>query len=1524
MWSRNRFVKEEHDACGIVAVVEKNATSSHDNIQRTLSALIQMSHRAGFVDGEGDGCGIQMDIPRKLWAKTLLRHQLPSTLSDNPGFVVGHFFLYREERDRSASWLEKLQEIFEDNNFSLLLQTAGNVSTDVLGPLGQADEPLFVQCAYLNESLTGRELESQLFEIQCKIEAELPIHVVSLSSQISIYKVRGSANILPFYYPDLQDKDCRSAASIGHNRYSTNTTTVAERVQPFSILGHNGEINTIQRLREEAEMLGISLVYGGSDSQDMNRTIEGLLHKYGISFFEAMEMIFPPIINEIKKYPKELQDVYMFYRSVWGPFAQGPAGIVSRFADECLFSVDAMGLRPLWLVETDNSFYFSSEQGIVSVTDMVDDPKAISPGEKVGVKIDRVNRHSQLIPYDQIQMRVLEASKQRFKLEGFRKAIQFGTPALEWDNGDLMIPVKAETDSEEKRQRLLAAFGWDASDLDLIEQEANTGAEPIRSLGFDGALAALSHERQNISDYFKETVAVVTNPAIDREREIEHFSTRVVLGPRPSIKGHEQHVLRRLELHTPLLLGGHPQTVPLHLDEYRPLAHKLGTYLLEDLLREFQVDAHSVCVLDTAHQPDETVKDAITRLQTEAVEAVVAGAHLLVIDDRFAFRHGNGYIDPYLLVGALHKALKTYKVAPNAENLRRRTSIVLRSGAVRNLHDIVVAIGLGADALNPYMMWDLAAAIEPQATLKNLYQALHKGMEKVISTLGIHELRGYDRLFSSIGLRPEIAELLGTKNFFGSEQAGLGWSELQADAEARCAIASGEVPAKVAKTFHYWPRVWKLAGDVSTSQKPFSALADKLKELETSNPISLRHLLDFKLDAASSVKAEEVDLSIGDHSMPFLISSMSFGSQNETAYRAYAEAAFKLNMISLNGEGGEIKDLIGKYPNHRGMQIASGRFGVNVELTNSSNLLEIKIGQGAKPGEGGHLPSSKVTHKIAAARNAQPGTDLISPSNNHDIYSIEDLAQIIDELKISNPHARVSVKVPVVPNIGTIAVGVAKAGADIITLSGYDGGTGAARAHALKYVGLPVEIGVKLAHKELVDAGLRDKVEIWADGGMKTGYDVLKLVLLGANRVGFGTMAMVAIGCISCRACHKDTCPVGIATQMESVEEAKEKGLKMFKPREIDLAISALEGYFTGLGEHVRQLTAALGADRLQDLVGQSHLLEQTQMLERVDLTDLLEIVEMKVPTRFGVPALRVSSVGRDSLTERLAVDAVMEVAAGSDTVIRQAGSTSAHDRVIGSFLAGSVIRGKRKGELPNSTKAKLQFDNGSVGGNGFAAYNTTGLHIRIQGGAQDGVGKTSFGGKIIVLKGRNKHGKFIGGSVGKGLAYGAQRGLFLIQGNADSRAGIRLSGADVVIGGMIKEKLNDSRGITGSKANIKGFAFEYMTNGRAIVLGDPGPWICSGMTGGVVYVRVQPEMGLDEAAIRRRIAKGAKVSLMKLDMQGKRDIEELLGHYVKELRKSGQEDEASIVERLLAYSENHFLMIKPGEQQTDQDIATE
>ena len=502
-----------------------------------------------------------------------------------------------------------------------------------------------------------------------------------------------------------------------------------------------------------------------------------------------------------------------------------------------------------------------------------------------------------------------------------------------------------------------------------------------------------------------------------------------------------------------------------------------------------------------------------------------------------------------------------------------------------------------------------------ETDVSNLCAALAKGIEKVISTIGIHEVRGYARQFSSIGVKPELAEIFQTEAFAATEKGGVGFSDLDVDSNERARVLSGDEDAKPAKTFRFYPKVYKAAIATANGSGTYAEYSEKVRDLERQSPISMRHVMGLKGDR-EPVDPATVDAGIGHHDYPVVISSMSFGSQSEPAFRAYAEAAKAINILCVNGEGGEIRDMYGKYRKWRGQQVASGRFGVSAEMINSSYVAEIKIGQGAKPGEGGHLPGKKVSEKVAAARNAAPGTDLISPSNNHDLYSIEDLAELIDELKTVNPDVRVSVKVPVVPNIGTIGLGIAKAGADIITLSGFEGGTGAARQHALRHVGLPSDIGTRAVHRALMEAGIRNRVEIWADGGYRTGHDIVKLHCLGANRVGFGTLAMVSLGCTICRGCQLDTCHVGIATQIETVEQAQEHGLKKFTPQEVDAAAESCARFFQAMGEEVKEVVASLGYDRAQDLVGRYDLLEQVSHNDRIDLAPLI------TPAR-GVPRPR-------------------------------------------------------------------------------------------------------------------------------------------------------------------------------------------------------------------------------------------------------------------------------------------------------------
>ncbi|RAK15540.1 glutamate synthase (NADPH/NADH) large chain [Anoxybacillus vitaminiphilus] len=1477
------FHQAEHDACGIVSAIEKRRTPTRENIMTCIDALVKMNHRAGFINGEGDGVGVHIDIPKALWMEKLANAGQNPEIANRDDFTVGHIFINKTTNVTNKK--EQIKSLFKQYGLSVIYESDRVTSSSALGPIALRQEPLFWQVALLPAD--SANLAKRLFELVIDIEQDENVHVASLSNFYVVYKVMGAGDILPKYYHDLANPLVASTMTLGHNRYSTNTLSNFFRVQPFSVLGHNGEINTIAKLRDEAKMIGVPLTNGGSDSQDLSRTIDTLISRHGYSLFEAVDILFPPIVNEIRAYPEHLQDLYTYIREAWGHFAQGPAGIISRYGDEAVFSVDALGLRPLWKLETEDRFIFSSEPGIIPSNEYTGEPKPIAPGEKIGLKWGDSD-FIQVFEYAQFQEEVYKRFSKRIDITNYRNRLN--PPHLE-KYVTVSSPAKVSNGQ-------YAAFGWDREHIQLLEQMAEKGAEPIRSLGHDAPLAAIDPNRKNLADFIKESVAVVTNPAIDRDREMEHFSTRTVIGKRPSLfeNGEKSYVI---ELVSPILIEGklgYECSEALNQPSYDQVVHAFQSQKL-------------TYFLSATFTADESIPDALKRLSDEACEAVRSGKTLLILDDAEAHQNGKLWIDPLLVTSSIDKALAE-------AGLRRDCSLLLRSGAIRSLHDFIVAYGLGANVISPYLMF-ATVADESTTPVMNLFNALNKGLEKVISTIGIHELRGYSRLFSSIGLHDEIAEVLDIVNFFGSDSLKYDFAALKEDAIARAKDFADE-NAKPGKTFHVFPRIWKAIGEVAQTGS-YDNYREKLTELETQTPTTIRHLLDLK-KAEKAVSVDKVDISVGEHSLPFVIASMSFGSQNEVAFRAYAEAADRLNMVSLNGEGGEIKDMLGKYPRTRGQQIASGRFGVNAELLNSSNLLEIKIGQGAKPGEGGHLPGSKVTAKIAEARNATIGSDLISPSNNHDIYSIEDLAQMIAELKTANDKAKVAVKVPVVPNIGTIAVGIAKAGADIITLSGFDGGTGAARIHALQHVGLPVEIGVKAAHNALLEAGLRNKVEIWADGGIKSALDVIKVMLLGANRIGFGTLSMIAIGCTTCRGCHLDTCHVGIATQIESEAQAKEHGLRRFVPRQFEPAVQGLVNLFTAFGNELKALTAALGYERLQDLVGRSDLLEQTRGLEQMNLESLLEVLEVEQFAQKEVAA----SVEEYQLL----------VAAGAEYLdyriedlhrSREFRTVTSEQRVLGSRVSCHRVRGRLDGsykKLPNIT---LRYKEGSIPGNGLGAYNSYGIHIHVDGGAQDGTGKTALGGSILIFKAKGKDGKFYNGSVGKGFGYGAQKGLLVVQGNADARAGIRLSGADMIIGGQVTTPIPEKEyGNIGVRANIKGFAFEYMTNGRGLVLGDPGPWICAGMTGGVVYLRHQPEMGLTKAALERRIAKGAKVSIEKLSEKGKADVQELLSKYIELLIEHEQYEEAESLKPLLEKPEEHFFQVIPIKEQADPSVSTE
>jgi glutamate synthase (NADPH/NADH) large chain len=1467
-----RVQREEHDACALLAWISRSGQSTRDGLEAVLDQLGTVHHRAGFTAGEGDGAGVMVDLPRALWADLLAKAGHPARLAYEPEFAVVHLFLPPGEEEKAA---QLAIASASRAGYRLLHPRVAPVCPQALGPRGRQEAPTMLQLALLGDQLPRIPLSQAVQEVE-----EAGLAVVSWSSATVVYKVRGDARTLQAYYQDLQDPRLTSSFVLGHLRFSTNTQSRFDRVQPFPLLGHNGEINTIQRLRLEALTLGVRLAPGASDSQDVSRLLLDLVTRHGLRLVEAMTLLFPPVPSVLAALPPKERDVLQAARDAMGPVAQGPAAIVARYDDEVVCTLDALGLRPLWLASTPQAYWVTSERAVVPFEQLDADPRPLAPGEMVAFRL-RPGGPPTYLDSQEVRAQAVEGLQRR----GLHR------PAPEPSQPHPQAPLPGGWPLAAHPQSRPGLFGFDQEDLEILRLMADQGVDPIGSLGYDGPLAALAQERRQVSDFLHETVAVVTNPAIDRERETEHFSLEVLLGTRPPLPAESRPVGPALRLASPFILEDLPLATwdPAAVAE---VARRRGATLLSQLALPYQR-------LDMVLPPHLSLAQALEDLAHKAEEAVRHGAALLVLDDGRAFCDGLAPIDPLLGLGAVQTRLAHGK----DPSLRRRCGILVRSAGIRRLHDVAACLGLGADAVDPYLLWYEAAqgAANPPQALDRLLKVLGEGLEKVMSTMGTHELRGYALAMSSVGLAEEVRQLLGVPGYL-SQGSGHGLARWEEEARQRLAqaqqVQAGTAKVAPARMYHIYPKIWKAAGALAAGQKPYGEYARLLQELEETRPVALRHLLDVVPEREAPDPPGRADPSVGEHDYPLVLSSMSFGSQGEVAYRAYLEGAARAGILCLNGEGGELPDLIGRYGPYRGVQVASGRFGISAPLLARTRYLEIKIGQGAKPGEGGHLPARKVSAKVARARNVRPGVDLISPSNNHDLYSIEDLQQLIDELREVSPQARILVKVPVVPGIGTIAVGIAKAGADVITLSGFDGGTGAARRHSIRHVGLPAELGLWEAHGALLEAGLRAHVELWCDGGMRSAEDVLKCLLLGANRVAFGTLPMVAMGCTICRACQADTCHVGITTQIESVEEAQSRGLRRFVPRHPEEAAQAIERLFRELGEEVARRTAQLGYARTQDLVGHAEHLVQRRGRHLLDLSPLLE--PRPCPAYMG-PLPRPAAP-----TSPHAAHLVE-------------GGPPAGTRMVGTALAGH--RARQVEEEPPPEPVAIRVREGKVVGQGFAAFHTEYLSTVVLGGAQDGAAKCAVGGRVAILKGRTAKGVYRDGAVGKSFAYGAQGGRFFVQGDADSRAAVRLSGASIVFGARPRPDVDGSA----VRANLKGFAFEYMTGGTVVCLGDPGPWMAAGMTGGIVYVLLWPDLGLDLGGLRRRLARGARVELdTDLAPDDRLAVDGLLTEYAQLLEENGQEEEARWVRSLLPPAPGRFARLRPYGSQMPADISTE
>lgn len=1369
----------------MVAVAELERGATRGVIQDTLDAIGCMEHRGGCLEDTGDGAGLLFEPERAFFEPFLTRR-----LDAGERLVVGTVFFLRGERN--------VREL--EREVDTLLRQEGlaplgwrRVPTDpsAVGVRAREDLPRIRQVFVGRGHRREGDLSEALRQVRARIENVLggQLAVPSLSARVTVYKALSTSAQLPRFYPDLLDPNLRSRVALGHRRFATNTFSNWHLVQPFRLLAHNGEINTIsantRAVRDAERLLGGQnvLLRHGSDSSHLDRAMEFLAAKRLGSLPEAMRLLIPPSWTELdldargRRYFESAQRV-LGTLGAW----EGPAGLVATDGEFLVAQLDRMGLRPLrYAVSDTGRVVIGSEMGALDwpFESIVADGQ-LEPGAQLIVDLDA----GELIPPE----RSLEWITQRTQLPVTGMGTTELLPAR--SDGDAEIPVQA-----------LNTFGWNRERAKKLRDTARAGKEPVHSMGNDRPLAIYSENHSRLYSYLNQIVAVVTNPAIDPLREGEAMDTTVYLGrsPRLDTKGTEG-------------FGAQYQ-----------LPHPV---LTNEDLRALKAETHSQL---HAHVLDATFTDtghhsALTeRLHalTDEAEAVTRAGHaaVLIISDRAVIEGERLPIPALFVVGAVHRRLALL-------GLRRDTSLVVETGGVHESHDLAVLIAYGATAVNPFAMFHLAKSapkVEASVARGHLVKSLVSGLRRIMSKMGVCTIAGYrgSVLFEAIGLAPEVVDYYLPRTH--TRIGGMRIPDIYAAIVARSkgSAARLERNKNVAVYRKAVTTALQLVARNGNAQGDYDTF---LNLLEETPPVYLRDLLRFKtrrpIPVQSVVSAETVVARV------LRGAAMSHGALHSTAHRAIAAAFNALGSFSNSGEGGEDSRRNPGGPwavdRNKVRQIASGRFGVDAAYLMGAEEIEIKIGQGAKPGEGGHLPGNKVTAEIAAIRKTREGVDLISPPPHHDIYSIEDLAQLIRHLRAVNPAARIGVKVPSVSNLGTIAVGVAKAGADVISVSGCEGGTGAAASGSILHAGLPLELGLSDAHQYLLANGVRDRVRLRADGGIKCGADVCKVLALGADEIAMGTPLMVAENCVFCRGCQNGNCPVGLATQ--NTERMEQKFMRKHREGLITVDsdfdaryVEAREGvkrYLICLAQDIRRILARLGLERPAELTGRVDLLEQIASDDsrwtRVDLSELLLDFrdQSTAPRQTQAPGS-----GRISQANQAILDGAKALLEGTEQTAFIELDLSTQDHAVGATLAGkiAVMGGLAEGQI-------VRIRARGYSGQGFGYAATSGMILRLEGYANDVVGEVMSGNAQIVVVPPQQTERRVH-LAGNTIGYGATGGELWIAGLVGQRFGVRNSGTIMICEGAGK------------------YAFEYMTGGVGVVLGECGQAIGSGMTGGRLYL---------------------------------------------------------------------------------------
>ena len=1397
---------EFKDNCGFGLIAHLKGKPSHKLLQTGIEALTCMTHRGGIAaDGKtGDGCGLLIQKPDS-FLRSVASKDLGIQLTENYG--IGAIMLNKDDVQAESAKAIVAEELSSVGLKDIAWRVVPTDSS-CLGPIALDSLPSFFHLFINAEGLDQQALDAKLFVARRKAEIRLAgddaFYVASLSSQVLSYKGLMMPVDLPKFYTDLADEALETAICVFHQRFSTNTLPRWPLAQPFRMLAHNGEINTIMGNRNwsvartkkfQTDLLPnveeiVPLVNRtGSDSSSLDNMLEVLLIG-GMDLYRAARMLVPPAWQNVEHMDEDLKAFYEYNSMHIEPW-DGPAGLVLTDGRRAVCTLDRNGLRPSrWVITKDDHITVASEIGVYEYApeDVVAKGR-LGPGQILSVD----TATGELLHTDDIDERLKNGQPYKQWLSESATRIEASLAKDVAENGL----------SKDQINTAMKMFQVSFEECDqVLRPLAESGQEAVGSMGDDTPMAVLSEKQRSIYDYFRQQFAQVTNPPIDPLREAIVMSLETCIGKELSVFDETQAHADRAILNSPVLSPA----------KFRAI-------------KAIDRDGYQLKTFNLNYDPSKLkLRDALALLLEDVVEAVKAGASIVVLSD-YTLEKGLLPIQALLATGAVHHRLIK-------EGLRCDANILVETGTARDSHHVATLIGYGATAVYPYLSYYVLNELIDSGELlldygtayKNYAKGIDKGLLKILSKMGISTIASYRgaQLFEAVGLSEDVVDMCfdGTT----SRIKGAEFADLEEDQKALAKTAwkarKGIEPGGILKYVHgqeyhaFNPDVVQsLQKAVKTGD--YSIWRDYAGLVNNRPVATLRDLLSLK-ESAEPVPLNEVE-PMESIVRRFDSAAMSLGALSPEAHEALAQAMNTLGGRSNSGEGGEDSARFGTNKVSKIKQIASGRFGVTPHYLVNAEVLQIKVAQGAKPGEGGQLPGGKVNDLIARLRFSVPGVTLISPPPHHDIYSIEDLAQLIYDLKQVNPDALVSVKLVSRPGVGTIAAGVAKAYADLITISGYDGGTAASPLTSIRYAGSPWELGLSETHQTLRANDLRDKVRVQTDGGLKSGLDVVKAAILGAETFGFGTAPMVALGCKYLRICHLNNCATGVATQQDKLRDEHYIGT-------VDMAMN----FFKFVAEEAREWMAKLGVRTLDELIGRVDLLEalegSTEKQRKLDLSPIVHTDEFLETKPQICSAPKNEPFDKGLLAEKMVETLLPSIEAKSGGSFEF--EVTNCDRSIGARISGEIA--KRYGNQGMADKP-INLNLTGVAGQSLGVWNAGGLNIYLEGDANDYVGKGMTGGKVVIYPPKGSTFESQKTSIiGNTCLYGATGGKLFAAGSAGERCGVRNSGAHVVVEGAGDH------------------CCEYMTGGLVTVLGETGVNFGAGMTGGFAYVLDEKNVFVD------------------------------------------------------------------------------